>query len=438
MSKRLLFQILTLIVSAVALAACGRPQTAAAPEPRGMQRVADAAIAAGEPELALRVADFILEKQPNDVAALITKADVLYALGQTAQARDAYRSALALDLTAVQAQLGLGRTLMRADPAAAQTAFEAVLLQQPANEPALNNLGVAHDLQGHHLEAQQVYRRALEVAPDDAGVLSNMAMSMALAGGVKLAPTVAPLASLAAEAETALSRPMTPSEQPAPSRPMVSPDQVTLSKPMVSTDPVAPSRPIVSTGQTISPAPTAPVPADHPAAPIRVATAPVPALEQPAFEPAGVRLAQTAPRALASSTGQVAVREWLYINLGLPASDPFAVANAGPGRAADIAALPAPRPVPQPAAARRSGLAYVVQVAALESEADAQAEWRRLSTRWPDLFADRTPAIYQTEVRDRVFWRLRTGAFASAQEANDFCARLQAAGGACWTSIVGG
>jgi tetratricopeptide (TPR) repeat protein len=70
-------------------------------------------LASGAPDVALRVADITLAKHPKDVAALIAKGDALYAMGDTEAAKAAYRSAIALDPGAADAQLGLGRTLVR-------------------------------------------------------------------------------------------------------------------------------------------------------------------------------------------------------------------------------------------------------------------------------------------------------------------------------------
>ena len=81
--------------------------------------VANAALASGAPDVALRVADMNLAEHPKDVAALIAKGDALYAMGQTEAASSAYRSAIALDPGAAAAQLGLGRTLVGSDPAGA-------------------------------------------------------------------------------------------------------------------------------------------------------------------------------------------------------------------------------------------------------------------------------------------------------------------------------
>jgi Flp pilus assembly protein TadD len=145
-------------------------------------RVADAALAAGAPEVALRVADLTLAREPRSSLALIAKGDALYAMGEREMARAAYHAAAVVDPTAVAAQLGLGRTLIRSDPGAAQAAFLAAIAKEPDNIAALSDLGVARDLQGHHAEAQDAYRQALLVASEIDDVKVNLGLSLALSG----------------------------------------------------------------------------------------------------------------------------------------------------------------------------------------------------------------------------------------------------------------
>ena len=145
-------------------------------------RVADAALASGAPDLALRVADLVLAKQPDNAPALIARGDALYALGRGDMAKAAYRAAVAIDPTAVGAEVGFGRTLARSDPRAAEAAFLTALAREPDNVVALNNLGVVRDLQGRNVEAQEAYNHALTVAPGATDVQINLGTSLALSG----------------------------------------------------------------------------------------------------------------------------------------------------------------------------------------------------------------------------------------------------------------
>src|SRR5689334_862589 len=145
-------------------------------------RVADAALVAGAPELALRVADLTLARDPHRTDALVAKGDALYSMGLREEARIAYRQAVDFDPKLETAQLGLGRTLVQSDPAGAEAAFQAAVSERPDDSVALNNLGIARDLLGHHNEAQEAYRRALAIAPGAADVKVNLGLSLALTG----------------------------------------------------------------------------------------------------------------------------------------------------------------------------------------------------------------------------------------------------------------
>ncbi len=72
-----------------------------------------------------------------------------------------------------------------------------------------------------------------------------------------------------------------------------------------------------------------------------------------------------------------------------------------------------------------------VQLAALDTEAAARAEWHRLATRTPALFAGRTPAIMSVDHGGHTLWRLRTGGFPTVAAATAFCDGVRARGGAC-------
>ena len=144
--------------------------------------MADAALASGAPELALRVADLVLANSPESAPALTARGDALYAMGRRDAAGAAYREAVALDPRATAAQLGLGRTLAASDPKAAEIAFLRVLALEPENLTALNDLGVVRDVQGRSAQAQEAYRLALEVSPESAEVRINLGRSLAIEG----------------------------------------------------------------------------------------------------------------------------------------------------------------------------------------------------------------------------------------------------------------
>jgi hypothetical protein len=95
-------------------------------------------------------------------------------------------------------------------------------------------------------------------------------------------------------------------------------------------------------------------------------------------------------------------------------------------------AAPPPPPAPKPAPNKAAPTGHVeVQLAAMDTDALAHAEWARLSHKAPTLFADRTPAVSTAALAGKTFYRLRTGGFATIADATAFCARVKAVGGAC-------
>jgi len=112
-----------------------------------------------------------------------------------------------------------------------------------------------------------------------------------------------------------------------------------------------------------------------------------------------------------------------------PAVTPAAAPRPTPDAARPPAtAKPAPQAQPQtkPPPGR-----FSVQLAAVRSEASAQAEWQALRLRHPDLFGARQPAIMKTERDGKTFWRVRTTGFADLAEARGFCDRVRAKGATC-------
>ncbi len=125
---------------------------------------------------------------------------------------------------------------------------------------------------------------------------------------------------------------------------------------------------------------------------------------------------------------------------------PVVAASAAPAPEAPVAASPPPAapgtPAPVtgaatdaapagPASPPASGGGHAVQLAALDGEAAAHAEWSRLSRQAPSLLGDRMPVIVHVSRNGRQFYRLRTGGFASVAEATAFCGRAKALGIAC-------
>jgi hypothetical protein len=138
----------------------------------------------------------------------------------------------------------------------------------------------------------------------------------------------------------------------------------------------------------------------------------------------------------AQGAGQAASHAAATASVPTPATQPDKKVDETPAQSAPApasrqaeAALPAP--VPAPSAVKDSSGAYQVQLAALQSDAEARKEWSRLKTRYPTLFGTRTPSIVRTEQNSAVFYRLRVTGFDSSADAHAFCATARERGLAC-------
>jgi len=85
---------------------------------------------------------------------------------------------------------------------------------------------------------------------------------------------------------------------------------------------------------------------------------------------------------------------------------------------------------PPAAAASVAAGGYVVQVSAQRSKADAEAFFRSLQKKFPNLLGGRTPIVQRADLGAKgIYYRTMVGPFASAGEADQFCGRFKAAGG---------
>ena len=161
-----------------------------------------------------------------------------------------------------------------------------------------------------------------------------------------------------------------------------------------------------------------PAPAVVPKVAEAIPRSPSPAPASPPDMPSSRPSIDAAPAGAPSSPDAVA-----------PDASTAAPAIASPDASAIPDTAPAAPPATQPSAAAAGG--HAVQLAALDTELAASAEWSRLARQAPALFADRVPAILHVSRGGRQFFRLRTGGFASVADATAFCGRLRASGIAC-------
>jgi Flp pilus assembly protein TadD len=375
--------------------------------------VADAAIAGGDPNMALSVTKAILASAPDNADALIHEGDAYYALQRCPAADAAYELALRHDPKATQAETGLGRCLLKTDPRAAELAFTQAIADDPDNADALNDLGIARDLQGNFAGAAEPYSRALLADPSMTAAEVNLGLSLALSGhGPEALQYLGPLATspgATPKIREDYAAALLASGRRAEAQQVLSidlpPDQVLSAMRGFSQ--------VIAQSQAVAlPAPAAPSMAEAPVAP--VAAAP---LMSAVAEPEAVMSAPAAQNVDVIAQSQAAP-------LPAPASS-RAEAPVAPVVAAPLmSAVAEPEAVMSAPAAQNADAA--VQLGAFNSRSLAERVWMQLEARDPALFASRTPEITAVTVKRRVFYRLRVAGFENEAAANKFCGAVAA------------
>jgi hypothetical protein len=75
---------------------------------------------------------------------------------------------------------------------------------------------------------------------------------------------------------------------------------------------------------------------------------------------------------------------------------------------------------------------YMVQVSSQRSEADAQASYRAIQSKFPNVLGSRPASIRRADLGEKgIYYRAMVGPFAVAEEAGQLCSSLRSAGGQC-------
>ena len=161
--------------------------------------------------------------------------------------------------------------------------------------------------------------------------------------------------------------------------------------------------------------------------------APPPSTSPGAFnEPKRVRTQTIRPDTMndATATAQPPLNSARAPATGAKQGGPMAIApQAEPPRAQSEPRTKMAARTPAPAA----GGAYVVQVSAQRSEAEAQSSYRSLQQKYPSLLGAREPSIRRVDFGEKggIYYRAQVGSFATMEQANTFCNNLKDLGGQC-------
>ena len=108
-------------------------------------------------------------------------------------------------------------------------------------------------------------------------------------------------------------------------------------------------------------------------------------------------------------------------------------ANAPLSLSPDANAAAPPRSAPSRVASAPAGNgSYLVQVSSQRSEADAQAAFRSIKSKYSSVLGDRQPVIRRADLAGRgTYYRAMVGPFSTRDQAVQLCSSLKAAGGDC-------
>jgi hypothetical protein len=149
-----------------------------------------------------------------------------------------------------------------------------------------------------------------------------------------------------------------------------------------------------------------------------------------------------------NSAGPASAKTAAAAKSAAPRTPLSANANASSGAPAPLSLAPQADPAP-PADAKTkvaivntpvqaapappaSGGGYLVQVSSQRSDADAQASFKALQSKFPAVLGSQSPVIKRADLGDKgVYYRAMVGPFGSSEEASQFCGNLKTAGGQC-------
>jgi len=175
------------LVVSLLLAACQAPGAGDVHAPgqgaATLMRVADETRAGGDLATAVGLYRRVHEMSPADPKPLARLGSTLIQLKSYTEAAQAYRGALELAPNDPELRRGMAIVLLSlGQPEPAVVQLEKALAQDHDDARLYSALGVARDLMGRHDLAQAAYLDGLRLAPKNAGLRNNYALSLALSG----------------------------------------------------------------------------------------------------------------------------------------------------------------------------------------------------------------------------------------------------------------
>lgn len=131
----------------------------------------------------LRDAQVLLERYvftfPDDPRGKLAAGELRLALGDTGGAMQLFRTLVEEPTVAAKARQGFGITLILVgDMEVASKELSAAVEEDPTLWRAWNAMGAYHDAQDDWVKAEDAYRRALAVRPNEAMILNNLGFSL--------------------------------------------------------------------------------------------------------------------------------------------------------------------------------------------------------------------------------------------------------------------
>jgi hypothetical protein len=203
----------------------------------------------------------------------------------------------------------------------------------------------------------------------------------------------------------------------------------------LNSSPAAPAPPIPSANQVAAPDALTPTPASPTTpGPKKIRTVSI-----RMHQPNAADSAASQPQSIPVRPAQQQVTKPSDANARLsivPSSNDAATAAPGSARTAPPAH---PAPGGKPAATKiastspaESGGGYAVQVLSQRNEKEVQSSFRALQAQYPKLLGGHKPMVRRADLGAKgVYYRAMVGPLVSAEQANELCANLKAAGASC-------